>query len=425
MGGSFNAKNASGLLWLLSFSYFFSNACLYSSHNFRQYLLEEYMKIDASSYGLIEILSLLKFVGSIGSTHIAERYNLSVLIAVVSTFLFISSLKGISQDISMPLKYVLLVVNIVSEASILPVIDGETLKIMDFYGVEKKFNIVRMSSAAGHSLIYIFNYALKNFAGYSDRECIVTTTLGGGVMTILALGTVFMIVYRRNLCKRRLEKSGRESAQAAAAQPLGKEAYIFNFMRKEYILVILCVILSGLSRTVLQGYLTAYIKRICPDKEVFVLYFVRSISEMGMWYAASWLSDRMSVELLFPLSIFVGAVRSCSYAFIDEKSRYIHIYPYLIELLKSFYSAMFIFSSIRLANKYSNPKHEGLAQGVFTGFYSGLAPSVSGIISYFVLYDIKDDISRLKSLFFLVGSLGIISTGIAVVFYVKTAKRTT
>lgn len=410
------------LLICFALAYFFLHATLYASHNFRQLICEYNLDMPLAKYGFVDMLSLLKFVGSLGSTWLSERVPLPLAVPIASTMLFSISLGAITSPLCRTLKFASLVVYIITESAVLPVVDAECLRVLESTDTLEKFSLIRMFSSAGHSTTYLLNALLEKAVGLAPDKSISVNTGICGVLSIISLFLVAALCPRSP--KRSEDPQEKESSEAATGSP--KEApeaqrkYLFGIAQSSYVLILFCVVTSGLSRTVLQSYLPAYLNMLGLRGEANYIYFFRTATEFIVWSCALWIGDRVSLELLFPTAILLGAVRSCMYYAMDVNARYTKVSPYFVEMLKSIYSTLFIYTSIRLAKKYAKKGHEALAQGLFTAFYSGLAPFIAGTMECFLLGDPgTSELHSLQKLFLIVGLLGVASSCVGLSFYFK------
>lgn len=408
------------LLYKFILIYFFVHIMIYSSHNFRETMCKKVFNISSKDFSLIEMFSAIKILGSVGGTWIGQKIMRPLAVCCIAIIVFIATLTLLTQKIFLNniTNIFLGILHIVADSAILPTIDAECIALLDKNGISSKFSIVRMFSTIGHASIYLINYILQEYIFYNSdiTNSILFSTLLFGTITLVITIVSALTLDRISSMKRRRKEE--ESTSIITYTSVFTVASI-----------LLCALGSGMSRSSLQSYLTEYlIKRNTeygiPNTVMFV-YFFRTMCELFVWSAVIWVGDKISLELLFPIAISLGATRSLLYT-INIRNVFISaVLPYFAEMLKSVYSALFIYASVKLVFKYSPSNSKTFCQGLFTGMYSGIAPFISGILSYFIFsrYPSKILWSR-RLLFFIVGCIGLTaSTSAFFLVYLRIQRR--
>ncbi|KAI5187548.1 hypothetical protein NEHOM01_2263 [Nematocida homosporus] len=396
--------------------YFFVHILIYSSHNFRETIGKEIFGLTSAQYSLVEMTSAVKLIGAVGGTWVCQKGLRPLYIAGLACLVFVTALSLLIMQVTTQafVNLLLGMTIIMSESAILPTIDAECLSVLAKYDLRGKFGIVRMFSTIGHAMAYPLNYSIQRFV--LRQTTIATSVLVNSmifgiisIMTIMvAIGTVERV---------KIEKKASSSSQE-------ESKYSFTSFSPTFILLIICSLGSGLSRSSLQTYLTEYLLTLRSkspnDGFVSFVYFFRTLCELFVWWIVIWLGNKACLELLFPLAILLGATRSLLYSIDLSRHSALSLIPYLAEFLKSTYSALFIYVSVQLAYKYSPKDQKTLAQGIFTGAYSAFAAFVAGVIGYIVFSTSSlSGIATRQRLFGIVGWLGVLSALLASTIYFK------
>jgi len=396
--------------------YFFVHVMLYSSHNFKEALAKEVFKDEGFNYSYIEMLSVIKLGGSVFCTWICQnRGYRPLLVGLGCVLLFTVCLHVFLQEIfkSWYFNMLIYVIYTLSDTAILPTIDIECLFLLDKYGMESEFSKIRLFSTVGHAITYIINQVLKKWIFSEDTllKSVNLNTVISGLITALFMYYTMVTVEKIEVRKKDMS--------------LKKYQKGFSMFSLNFLTIIVSSIGIGVSRTSFQSYLTMYLKQTRGKKnDDYLIYFVRTISELFVWSIVIRLKERVSLEVLFPFSLFLGSMRSFCYTFHPENPHVENILPYFAEILKSAYSALFVYVSTKLIYKYSKENQKALALGIFTGVYSGLAPFISGILSFFIFNQgMKQNLSTLEMLFHVVGWIGLVSTAIGAYPYFSSARR--
>ncbi|KAI5181582.1 hypothetical protein NEOKW01_1758 [Nematocida sp. AWRm80] len=389
--------------------YFFIHIVIYSSHNFKEVLVKEVFNISLQNYSKLECISVIKLIGPIASAWLCQKSIRPLWISIIATCTFIGTLVVILNHLIpyRPINVLLGGVHMIADSAILPSIDAECLSILGHYNISKSFGKVRMFSTIGHTLAYLINYITQVCVFKTDtiRISVLLNTTVFGIISILCI-----LIGIMTLKKKKMEK--KEAFRF-------KESFSWSIFTLPIVIILLCALGSGFSRSSLQSYLTDYLKSTRTRKnEQHLIYFTRTICELGVWSLVILLDDYIPLEILYPIGILLGSIRALLYTFKFSSSLIILVLPYIAETFKSAYSAMFIYASIRLSHRYSPPEQKALAQGIFTGVYSGLSPFIASITAMIIFSDTThSDIYNKEVLFRLGGYIGILSSILALSLY--------
>lgn len=394
--------------------YFFIHIVIYSSHNYRETIAKEVFSISSKDYSFIEMISVIKLGGSIISTYISQKYVRPLVATVISLIIFMGSLTLLISKVVEDKRIVLLIgsIHIIADSAILPTIDAECLTILNDRGIGHKFSKIRVFSTLGHSITYLINILIqKLFDDTKISRSVLINTLSFGVITIFCL--IYSVI---NTPYKKVKQKTKKSAFNGITENI---SFIFGVFNINYTIMLIAALGSGISRSSLQSYLSEYLMETRGSKgEQGYIYFVRTICELFVWSIVIWLGDRVSLETLFPLGIGLGAIRSLLYSYSPSNPTVRLFLPYVAELFKSAYSALFIYVATKLAYKYSKSTQKTITQGVFTGVYSGLSPFLAGILSYSVFSNSKcTDVQNKEHLFRISGTIGIGAALLSLVLY--------
>ncbi|KAI5134452.1 hypothetical protein NEAUS06_1092 [Nematocida ausubeli] len=429
--------------------YFFIHIVIYSSHNYRETIAKEIFELSSKEYSLVEMISVIKLGGSITSTYISQKYIRPLIVTLMSTCAFILTLAILINKMVTDKRLVVLLgcIHIVADSAILPTIDSECLAVLNSRNIGQKYSKIRVFSTIGHSITYIINIAIQKIVQENTlSRSIFLNTLLFGAIAISCI--VFSIVNVEREVIEVLEKQAEvvstnsgnsesvvaENAKESSAFSIVLNGIIYPFrlaaenvmfilqmFNKNYATLILCAMGSGISRSSLQSYLSEYLRETRSSKgEQGYIYFVRTICELFVWSIVIWLGDRVTLEVLLTVGISLGATRSLLYSFMPTNPLIRAFLPYIAELFKSAYSALFIYVAVKLAHKFSKPHQRTLAQGMFTGVYSGLAPFLAGILSYNVFSSTeRTELQNKERLFRIAGLCGVGAAALSSTIYIR------
>ncbi|EIJ88322.1 hypothetical protein NEPAR06_1655 [Nematocida parisii] len=428
--------------------YFFIHIVIYSSHNYRETIAKEIFELSSKEYSLVEMISVIKLGGSITSTYISQKYIRPLIATFIATCTFILTLFMLINKMVEDKRLVVLLgcLHIIADSSILPTIDAECLAILNSRGMGHRYSNIRVFSTLGHSITYIINMVIQkliNDKKFLSKSILLNTLLFG---TITVACILFCIM---NIDEVKHTKNAEESAEEAEKRRtltqtqtenrnslfntlcggvlypfkvvISNAKFISQLFSINYTTLILCAMGSGISRSSLQAYLSEYLMNTRKSKsDQAYIYFVRTIGELFVWSIVIWLGDRVTLEALLPVGISLGATRSLIYSFTPQQSWITYYMPFIAELFKSVYSALFIYVAVKLAHKFSKPNQKTLAQGIFTGVYSGLAPFLSGLLSYYTFSNTeRTDIQNKERLFRLAGCFGVAAATLSTTIYIR------
>ncbi|KAI5191204.1 hypothetical protein NEMIN01_1412 [Nematocida minor] len=418
--------------------YFFIHIVIYSSHNYRETLAKEVFKISSQDYSFIEMISVIKLAGSITSTYISQRYVRPLVVTFIATSIFILSLVVLINNV-IENKYANLLLgclHIVADSAILPTIDAECLTLLNNRGISQKFSKIRVFSTIGHSITYLINmFIQRTFQDTKMGRSILISTLSFGIVTIACLAnTLFTISYTSEKEDSKMvhsddkvqskSKISQKSFKSENENAFEKVLSTFKLFRVDYVIILAAAVGSGISRSSLQSYLSEYLRNTRASSDEGYIYFTRTLCELFVWSVVIWLGDRVSLEALFPVAIGLGAVRALFYSISPSNEIIRWILPYIAEMFKSAYSALFIYVCTKLAHKYAGSNQKTLSQGVFTGFYSGLSPFLAGLLSYHVFSVSKNsDFQDKEKLFRIAGCIGLGATALSFVLYLRSIRN--
>ncbi|OAG30447.1 hypothetical protein NEDG_01989 [Nematocida displodere] len=396
--------------------YFFIHVMLYSSHNFREILAKKVFGISPKEYSYIEMASVIKLIGSVGGAWIAQKSVRPLYISLIASAAFVFTLGMLIMQVAenMWANIALGIIHIISDAAILPTIDAECLSLLAKDGSSEKFGVIRMFSTLGHAITYPINHFIKTGISKDDdnaispRSILLNTAMSG------AISVLSIIVAILTLKKPVLQKKTPATPQ-----------YMFSLLPTPFIVVLVCALGSGMSRSSLQSYLSSYL--ITDPKiqgGIHYIYFFRTMCELFVWSLVIWTGDRLSLEFLFPVALVLGSVRALCYTFKSQSSWVSMVLPYMAESLKSAYSALFIYVSTKLTFRYAKEEQKILAQGLFTGVYSGIAPFLAGLLSRHLFSNEEPGTGQqekhtenLETLFFIVGTIGVASACLSSIYF--------
>ncbi|KAI5188382.1 hypothetical protein NECID01_0013 [Nematocida sp. AWRm77] len=402
--------------------YFFIHLVLYSSHNYRETLFETVFRVDKNNYFYVEMMSGLKLVATVMYPYMCKGKLRPLLLSALCTGMFMVSLTLLILNVfeNQPVKVFLGVMYLVSDAVILPTIDSECLCYLSRHETTSKFSKIRIFAAIGQALIYPTNYGLQRYFGdvYGLDRAILTSTNLFGCFALMCFARLLLITEPSH--KASVHKTASSSSIWSVFSPLRSPSYL---------IIMLCTLGIGISRTSFQSYLTTYLQKTRTNKnEHFLIYFLRTVLEMFVWSIVIWLKERVSLEFLFPLSLLLGSLRCLLYTINFSNPHVLFIVPYAAEMLKSVFSSLFIYVTTRLAFKYSDANAKTFALSGFTGVYSGLAPFIAGVLSYSIFYgyipvQASSREEKIKVLFSTVGWIGIGATVCGAYFYLKNRPK--
>lgn len=398
--------------------YFLIHIVLYSSHNYRELLTRDVFGIGKKHYSYVEMISVIKLLATVGCTQIcghrvrpllATTISIGILMLSVA-LLILQVFKHSYLNIGLGLLYLM------ADSVVIPTVDAECLALLHQYEMTAKYSRIRIFSTIGQALVYPINYLLQVhlFQEASLLKTVLTSTLVFGALSIVGFVYTLMTV---------------DPVVSDQPKPVGRKTnYSFSLLgRPAYLLIMVCTLGIGISRTSFQSYLTTYLNHTRGnDKEQYLIYFLRTLSELFVWSVVIWLRERASLEMLFPLSLFLGSLRCILYTIDFQQPQLVLVTPYLAEILKAVFSPLFIYVSTRLAFKYAEESERTFALGLFTGVYSGLAPFVAGVLSFTIFSVYEDKLPRhaqIERLFSVVGWIGFLATFCGLYFYLRRRQR--
>ncbi|KAH9386017.1 uncharacterized protein NEMAJ01_0913 [Nematocida major] len=410
--------------------YFFIHIVIYSSHNYRETITKETFQITTQQFSFIEMISVIKLGGAIFSTYISQKYIRPLAVTLISSVTFIATLCILIKKMFANQYANLLIgcLHIMSDSSILPTIDAACLALLNERNISYEFGKIRVFSTAGHSITYLINTFIQRI--YQDKKIspsvLINTSFFGGIFILCLAVSLLTLPYKEAPVAEKPSSTGEKKSLSWMARSAYRNVlFVLGVFNTNYTILILCALGSGISRSSLQSYLSEYLIETGSIRgDQGYIYFVRTVFELFVWSIVIWVGDRVSLEGLLPLGISLGALRSLTYAHMSPASKARNIVPYIAELFKSAYSALFIYVSIRLAHKYAPESKKTIAQGMLTGMYSGLSPSLAGIISYHVFSNTAhSDVENKKYLFKIAGCLGMTAAGLSCVLYAKKNRK--
>lgn len=408
--------------------YFFIHIVIYLSHNSRETLVKETFNIRSNQYSVIEMISGIKLLGSIVSSYISQKYIRPLAVMLIATVVFVVSLFVVITKVIENINVNLFIgcLHIIADSSILPSLDSECLILLNKRGIGEKFSKIRMFSTIGHSLAYLISILTRKMFGTVEiSKAVLTNTLLFGIITAGCIIYSLCTIEYDTAPEVEKKDTQRETESRSFRERLADIFSIVTLFRIDYTIMIIAAVGSGVSRSSLQSYLSEYLRstRSSVDEQNWI-YFVRTICELFVWSVVIWLGDRVSLEGLFPIAISLGAVRALCYSIIPANKVVWRSIPYIAEIFKSAYSALFIYVCTKLAHKYAGPNQKALSQGVFTGFYSGISPFLAGILSYYVFsFSEKTDSEKREDLFKFTGCIGLAAASLSTVLYVRRARK--
>lgn len=409
--------------------YFFVFITVYSAHNYMQMMNKELNNIEEKKHGLLDILSLIKFIGAFLISNIADRtgkYGHIIGVGLGGYVVFLYLMFN-GHGYSSSGFYLVLIIfyrsfSIFFLSGVFPVLDAVCFEHLDKINKLKEwYGRLRISSCLGHSLGTLsVKYGTK-IANEASRAAIpLYMTCIFGMFSILYVWIVLdFLKPEKRLPSVAVRLSFREKMSR-------NWVHIKEIITLDFVLLLVAILLQGIHRQAVSTYQEKYFETINIDRsQTSTIFAVRCLPEAIMLFITPYFEMAIGIYWMFFLAVIFGFSRPLIYAFLNfEKwsQLKIKILIYFVEILKGIFSALFSYSASKIVKELNTPVNKSTAQGLYNGFYSGLAPVISAFICYVVYdWDAKWNESNERMIFGITGFLG--ALGLIFIFILTVRKK--
>jgi len=179
-------------------------------------------------------------------------------------------------------------------------------------------------------------------------------------------------------------------------------------------LLLLSITLQGIHRQALTSFFELYTKECGLErKHISYAFVVRVFPEASMLFLTPRIDKAIGTYWMIFIGIFFGVFRPIFYSCVDQNNLSefgLKCAIYACEISKGVFSGLFNYSCSKLVKDMSTKETRSLAQGLYAGCYSGMAPCIQGMIAYAMLEQPKLTIqgSNVRFLFLFTGILGLV-----------------
>lgn len=404
-------------LKILAGGYFFVFLTIYASHNYLHEMYKNVSKMSSERYALMDLLFIVKFFGAAFISNLADRtmkHSRILLICIVGyIFFFFLSLKSdIIFNIGQKfwLTITCRVLSFFFLSGVFPLLDVMCLNYLEEIDqVQACYGRIRMASCLGHSLGTLSAKIGNNIANIDSKESMpLYFTSIFGVFCFIFIWITFDIFKAKN-------KVNNQILHTSFNERLRKNIrHVKKLFSINILVFFTAVILQGIYRQAISNYLETHFKNngILREKSA-IIFAIRCIPEALMLYVTPFVEQSIGIYWMFFISIIFGITRPLIYGFglkFIFKSGITYPMIYALECSKGIFSALFSYSASKIVKEMASQETKSLAQGLYNGCYSGIAPFISGIICllYFNAVSKKSGDPKMDIIFSFVGILGAI-----------------
>lgn len=389
--------------------------------------------LTKKEYSILDILQITKFFGAFFWTNLADRtksYKFIISIGIVGYAVFFSAFKFAPECIKANglNKYTFLYkgTSIFFLSSVFATLDTFVLEYLEQKGKERKlYGRIKMFSCIGHGFAHIaLQIYEKIMPGNSDKGMSsIVLTLAVAFIAALFISIAFSFVDVK------FEKNNFKTKENIGKKLQKNCKYIKELMGVSIFILVFSILLQGIHRQSVTTYLPTYYKDNNIQKnEIRTVFAARTLPELVMLFLTPFIDKAIGIHWMMFVALFFGIFRPLSYAYIhlDQYGKVKQkFWLYGLELSKGIFSALFGYSASKLVKELSTPKTKSLAQGLYNGCYSGLAPCLSGILGYYLLetniFLCQDN--DIRGLFLLTSLLGAIGFAFMIILILRNVTK--
>jgi MFS family permease len=368
----------------------------YVFHTFRAIYLKEVLNITGSRYGTIAGgISIMGMVGPVFWTTFADhlnRHKECLILACVLSSTFFTSVALLTKDTPHVAVWagLFLMSQMLCSYGLQPLLDTKLMIMLtNRYGENAK-------AYYGRQILFgTFGYmTITRIVGYLyefNRVMIFWATAFNTALFVVV--AIIMIPGRTMLLKKIDERANTlsqtveicEPQEASEKQPPPTSfttKYIRLFTNSHYMFFLFVTFCNGFSRGVSSHFLPVFTKTDIVGSDDWVVFqaIMGTTMEVVLFSITKQLVDYLGIYWMLVTAQLAMAVRMTFYALIP-----LHqpewIYPAMVvELLKGVSYACMQVPGVHIATKNAPAGLEATAIGLFLAMYTGLSPSVAGII---------------------------------------------
>lgn len=371
----------------------FLYATIYTTNNFIKEIYRSKLEVKNSRTSLLDMFTVLKLFTSWRISALVGRYQVHILVVIISLVSYCSLLCGILiwPEIIKGYKYSVLDIPItlflfdflirMTESGMFPTMEVLILHVSNTESQNPKtFGMMRLSNAFGRFLAYAFSTFLTNTFSISQNASFVFGLI------ILGLTTAALLVYTLSL-KIKIQSKVKETS------PLGFFESFWKIASSSFGIVLFFIALQGITRTALSSYQTAQADK-SKSGSAKKFYLFRCVPEILAGFTTSYFEQLVGVRWMAVIGGVLAISKGVGYAYFPMgndtkfKNEWINtIYKFGLEIPKAIASAYIGYSCTRLNAYFNVPELRTYAQGLYNGAYSGLGAFLSGIFGFFYIRD--------------------------------------
>ncbi|EJW03879.1 hypothetical protein EDEG_01832 [Edhazardia aedis USNM 41457] len=398
-------------IWYIGISYFLIYFCVYTSHNYVTKIIAPAADLDDAQVSILDMLVLVKFFSAFIWGNIADRtrkYRIIISSGLIGFAAFLSLFQFARGTYFAAIRInkwtiIYKLTSNIMLSSVFSMIDVLAIEYLENIGHFKRwYGRIKIFSTLGHASAHLSVWFVKEKLGYGPGQSIIWT------LFIALVGGPFIYFSMENIEKSRKKKE--KSVMSFSEKCKKNFKYAKEVFTIELLLLVITITLQGIPRQSLTTYLAAVLSKKSSGG-VYLKFAIRCIPEAFMLYLTPYIEERIGIYWMWIVGILFGILRPISYGLVnlDKLSHMNHeIVSYSLEISKGVFSALFGYAGSKIAKEIFTDNTRSIAQGIFLGCYSGLAPFLSGLIGYIILrgnfnYFKKDDL--IKGVFLFTGVL--------------------